>query len=128
MKKKELILIGAGGHACSCIDVIELAGQYNIAGIVDLPAKLHQKVLGYEIFATDRDLPELAKEYNCFFISISFGSVSEHSEEAIGHLVLNLHPFGRLSGLGISPSKRILFRARDLFGSGIGVADNSAFV
>ena len=70
MMKKDLILIGGGGHACSCIDVIELAGQYNIAGIVDLPAKLHQKVLGYEIFATDRDLPELAKEYNYFFISI----------------------------------------------------------
>lgn len=70
MKKKDLILIGGGSHACACIDVIETAGQFNVAGIVDLPEKLHQKVLGYEIIAADRDIPALAKEYDCFLISI----------------------------------------------------------
>ena len=30
-----ILLIGAGGHARSCIDVIELAGQYKIVGLVE---------------------------------------------------------------------------------------------
>ena len=36
--KSEIILIGAGGHALSCIDVIETHGLYRIAGLVGLPA------------------------------------------------------------------------------------------
>ena len=33
--KPEIILLGGGGHCRSCIDVIEQAGDFNIAGIVD---------------------------------------------------------------------------------------------
>jgi len=68
--KQKIILIGGGGHCKSCIDVIEQEGIFQIAGIVDLPEKLHQKILGYEIIATDDDLPDLAKEYQSFFITI----------------------------------------------------------
>jgi phage gp45-like len=32
--KSDLILIGAGGHSRSCIDVIEQEGKYRIAGLV----------------------------------------------------------------------------------------------
>ena len=65
-----MILIGGGGHCKSCIDVIEQSGAFQIAGIVDVPEKLHQKILGYEIIATDSELPDLVKEYGCFFITI----------------------------------------------------------
>jgi len=34
--KKELILIGGGGHCTACIDVIEQEGRFAIAGIVDV--------------------------------------------------------------------------------------------
>ena len=68
--KKEIILIGGGGHARACIDVIEQTEQYRIAGLVDVPEKLHQKILGYEIFATDNELPKLSQDYQYFFISI----------------------------------------------------------
>ena len=36
MKKNKLVLIGAGGHARSCIDVIEQEGKYEICGLVGL--------------------------------------------------------------------------------------------
>ena len=65
-----LILVGGGGHCKSCIDVIEQEGKYQIVGIVDLPEKLHDKILGYEIIATDEDLPLIAKEYSNFVITI----------------------------------------------------------
>lgn len=67
---KRIILIGGGGHCKSCIDVIEQAGTFQIAGIVDMPEKLHQKILDYEIIATDNDLPDLVKEYQYFLITL----------------------------------------------------------
>jgi sugar O-acyltransferase (sialic acid O-acetyltransferase NeuD family) len=67
---QNLILIGGGGHCKSCIDVIEQSGIYQIAGIVDLPGKLHQKNLGYKIIATDDDLPRLVNEYENFLITL----------------------------------------------------------
>jgi sugar O-acyltransferase (sialic acid O-acetyltransferase NeuD family) len=66
----KIILIGGGGHCHSCIDVIEQQGKYQIAGIVDMPGKLHQKVLGYEVIATDNDLPRLVNEYENFLITL----------------------------------------------------------
>lgn len=54
--KSNIILIGAGGHARSCIDVIEQQAQYEIAGLVGLPEQRHSKILGYEIFAVDSEL------------------------------------------------------------------------
>jgi sugar O-acyltransferase (sialic acid O-acetyltransferase NeuD family) len=70
MSKEKIILIGGGGHCRSVIDAIESEGRYDIAGIVDVPGKLYEKILGYEIFATDADIPRLAGEYKNFFITI----------------------------------------------------------
>ncbi len=68
--KERIILIGGGGHCKSCIDVIEQQGNYHIAGIVDVSEKLHQKVLGYEIIATDDDLLRLVHECENFIVTL----------------------------------------------------------
>lgn len=68
--KKEIILIGGGGHCKSVIDVIEAENRFKIAGIVDLKEKLGEKILGYEIIGTDGDLEKLCKTYEYFFITI----------------------------------------------------------
>jgi len=68
--KEKIILIGGGGHCKSCIDVIEQQGKYQIAGIIDMPKNLHHKVLGYEVIATDSDLPRLVNEYENFLITL----------------------------------------------------------
>ena len=67
---KQIILVGGGGHCKACIDVIECEGNYKIVGIVDVPNKLHQKILGYEIIAVDDDLPRLSEEYSYFLITV----------------------------------------------------------
>ena len=59
--KEKIILIGGGGHCRSCIDVIEQEGRFTIAGIVDVPEKKHDNVLGYPIIGSDADLSELIK-------------------------------------------------------------------
>jgi len=68
--KPQIILVGGGGHCNSCIDVIEQEGKYQIAGIVDMPEKLHQKILGYEVIATDDELSDIVKTYDYFFITM----------------------------------------------------------
>ena len=68
--KKDIILVGGGGHCKACIDVIEAEGTFRVAGIIDIRQKLHQKVLGYEVVACDEDIPSLVKRYKYFLITI----------------------------------------------------------
>lgn len=97
--KEKIILIGGGGHCHSCIDVIEQAGIFQIAGIVDVQEKLHQKILGYEIIATDDDLPQLAHEYENFLITL--GQIK--SPEKRISLFKNLKDLGGKLSVIISP-------------------------
>jgi len=70
MNKIDLILVGGGGHAKACIDVIRAEGIYNVAGIVDVEEKLHTRVLDHEIIASDNDLPGLLKKHQNFHVSL----------------------------------------------------------
>ena len=65
-----IILIGAGGHAVSCIDVIESDSRFRIAGLVGTDKELHQHLCGYEVIATDRDLQSLARDYRFALIAV----------------------------------------------------------
>lgn len=65
-----MILIGAGGHAHACIDVIEQHGQFRIAGLVGMPEEMHTRHLGYSVIATDGDLRQLAKNYQYALIAV----------------------------------------------------------
>jgi sugar O-acyltransferase (sialic acid O-acetyltransferase NeuD family) len=64
-----IVLIGGGGHCGAVIDVIEEMGQYRIAGIVDVEAKLGTLVRGYKIMATDDDLGKLVPEFRNFCLT-----------------------------------------------------------
>jgi len=70
MSKPSLLLIGSGGHAHACIDVIEQHGGYQIAGLIGMPDELHDQHLGYAVIGTDKDLPELAKTYQYALITL----------------------------------------------------------
>ena len=58
MKKPSLIVIGAGGHAKSCIDVIEQHGHYSIGGLVGMPAEIHMRITPAMI---------TIKDFSCFY-------------------------------------------------------------
>lgn len=60
---EKLILIGAGGHAISCIETIERQGIYRIAGLVGMADEVGNKLLGYEVFCTDAGLGGLVAQY-----------------------------------------------------------------
>ena len=66
----EIILIGAGGHARACIDVIELSNQFKIVGLVERGDTNTQENLGYPIIGTDEDLPGLHQKYKYALVTI----------------------------------------------------------
>jgi sugar O-acyltransferase (sialic acid O-acetyltransferase NeuD family) len=70
MTGRTLILVGAGGHCRACLDVIELEGNYTIAGIVGRDEEKGVLVLGHAVSHVDADLPRLVKEGHVFLITI----------------------------------------------------------
>lgn len=78
MSKPKLILIGVGGHAHACIDVIEQHGQYQIAGLVGMSEEMHTRHFGYSVIATDGDLPQLAKDYQYALITVGQIQTPDH--------------------------------------------------
>ena len=66
----KIILIGAGGNARSCIDVIEEAGQFEIAGLVEKDKSMVNKNFGYPIIGTDNDFDNLREKYDFAIITV----------------------------------------------------------
>ena len=69
-QKKSILLLGAGGHARSCIDVIEEQGLYRIAGLIGVEAEKGTTVLGYPVLGSDADLQDLLKQYDAGLVTI----------------------------------------------------------
>ena len=78
MSKPEIILIGAGGHARACIDVIEQQGYFQIAGLVDRPEQRNTRCLGYSVIGADTDLSELIQHYSHALITVGQIETAEH--------------------------------------------------
>jgi sugar O-acyltransferase (sialic acid O-acetyltransferase NeuD family) len=103
MSKPDLILIGAGGHAHACIDVIEQHGQYRIAGLVGMPEEMHARHLGYSVIASDGDLPQLVKEYQ--YVLITVGQI--RSPDSRTRLYHKATEFGFQLPVVIAPSAHV---------------------
>jgi sugar O-acyltransferase (sialic acid O-acetyltransferase NeuD family) len=90
--KDKIILVGGGGHCTSVIDVVETSGLFEIAGIVDLPEKVGSSILGYNIIATDDDLPDLARKFKNFCVTV--GHIKSNA--------LRKRLFSKLETLGVN--------------------------
>ncbi len=70
MSSEPILLLGAGGHAKACIDVIEQEGRFSVAGLVGNPDEVGSKVLDYPVLGTDEDLPELLNKYSNALVTV----------------------------------------------------------
>ncbi len=66
----EIIILGCGGHASSCIDVIEAEGKFKIKGLVDQKNQKKSEFMNYPIIGTDQELSEIKKKCDYAFIAI----------------------------------------------------------
>ena len=65
-----ILLIGAGGHALACIDVIESLGNFQIIGLVGQPDEIGQQRFGYKVLASDSMLIKLLELSSLALISV----------------------------------------------------------
>lgn len=68
--KAPILLLGAGGHARACIDVIEQAGNFAVAGLVGSPHEVGTRTLGYPVLGSDADLPALLGGCNHALVAV----------------------------------------------------------
>ena len=65
---KKIIIIGCGGHASSCIEVIEHSKKYEIYGLVC--EKKSNKYSNYKILGNDKSLESIKKKCSNALIGI----------------------------------------------------------
>ena len=69
MRKKDLILVGGGGHCSACLDVLRLLNLYNVVGIIEKNNFKLEKVHSVSVFK-DQETVELSKIYKNFLLTI----------------------------------------------------------
>lgn len=108
MSKPAILLVGSGGHARSCIDVLEQQARYSIVGLVGLPGEVAREVLGFSVLGTDEMLQ-------------SFKDKCDNALVAVGQIEIpemRIRLFTRLLELGfalptvISPRAQVSRHAR----------------
>jgi len=67
---KGIILVGAGGHCRSCIDVIESKKEYSIKYLFDANFPEIKKVYNYEVAGKDEDITRFIPEINYAFVTV----------------------------------------------------------
>ena len=70
MSMTAVLLVGAGGHARACIDVIENEGRFKIAGLVGRNEEIGSRILGYPVLGSDADLGRLRAEHAHALIAV----------------------------------------------------------
>lgn len=70
MTKAPILLVGAGGHARACIDVVEQEGRFFVAGLTGLPEEVGTKILGYDVLGTDAVLETLARKFGNALVTV----------------------------------------------------------
>lgn len=68
--KKNVYLVGAGGHCKSCIDVIEAHGGYHIQGLFDATVAEGTTVRGYKVLGSDADIAHYVADGSFFLITV----------------------------------------------------------
>tara|TARA_Y100001970_G_scaffold293501_1_gene440792 strand:+ start:6039 stop:6650 length:612 start_codon:yes stop_codon:yes gene_type:complete len=85
VNKKKILLVGAGSHAFSCIDVIEQNSEYEIAGFIEKSKEIKFN-FNYPILGTDEDLENLSNKFKYAFISI--GQIKNPEPRIISYKLL----------------------------------------
>lgn len=100
MSAPGLLIIGAGGHAQACIDVVERAGTNGAIGLIGMADEVGRLVLGHEVIGTDDDLPGLTGRFPHALIGI--GQIRKAEPRA--NLYERLRAFGFELPAIISPT------------------------
>jgi sugar O-acyltransferase (sialic acid O-acetyltransferase NeuD family) len=93
-----LLIVGAGGHARSCIDVIHANSRFTIQGLIGLDDQVGQMVLGYPVIGTDNDFSLFRSD--CEFAFIGIGQIKTASIRQ--NIFTNLRDLGYIFPIFVS--------------------------
>lgn len=74
-EQHNIILIGAGGHARACVDVIESEGSFSICGFVGELGERLSSSLGYPVVGYDSQLDDIKTRYNVSNALVAVGQI-----------------------------------------------------
>jgi len=150
LKKKTILVIGAGGHAEACIDVIESQKKYKIIGIIGKKSEKNKMLLKkYKVIGSDEDLEKFSKKVKNVIIGIGqiksptlrinlfeklkklkfkfpiikspHSIISKHSEIGEGTIVMHKAAIGPNVKIG----KNCIINSKSLIEHGTRIGDNT---
>lgn len=72
--RRNLVIIGAGGHAKVIMDIVEKENKYRIVGLIDSFKKKGDFILNHRVIGTENDLEELMEKYDFDMGIIAIGN------------------------------------------------------
>lgn len=90
LEKRSILLVGAGGHARSCLDVIECNDKYSVYGLIGLQSEVGNSVLSTQVVGCDNDLRKL--QLSCTNALVAVGQIK--------NWMLRFNIFHKLAELG----------------------------
>lgn len=108
---KQVIGLGAGGHAKVIIEILRLLGEFEIVGLLDAnPDARGKKVLGIEVIGSDSLMPEVFHR-GVRHVFIGVGSAGDNGPRASLFIMAKGHGFEIVSAIDsraiVSPSSNI---------------------
>ena len=95
-KTTKLLIVGAGGHTRSCIDVIHASSRFTIQGLIGLGNQVGQTVLGYPVIGTDDDFAFYRSDCEFAFIGIGQIKTASVRQNIFSNLIFCLSLFSEL--------------------------------
>ncbi len=108
-KRKQILLVGAGGHARSCIEAILSTSEWAVGGVVGRAEEVGSEILGVPVVGCDDDLSTLREKYDFALVSvgqIKSASTRKRLYETLKGIGFSL-PVVKASSAIISPFARI---------------------
>lgn len=65
-----LVIVGAGGHARACLDVLEAEGRWRVAGFIGRDEEVGTTVLGLPVLGSDDDLAVLRASHDAALVAV----------------------------------------------------------
>lgn len=73
IEKKNIVIVGAGGHAKVVIDVLEREGKYRIVGILDPHRNVGDSISGYSVVGSEVNIVSLRDSMSIYGVVIAVG-------------------------------------------------------
>lgn len=77
---RNILVVGASGHAKVILDIVEKQGLYTVLGLIDSFRPVGQELLGYSVIGGESDLPEILTNYEIEGVIVGIGDNGVRAE------------------------------------------------